>query len=43
MAGRTDAILLPTLGTEAADAVESVGDGASPEEDGGADDFPRRW
>ena len=41
--GRADAILLPTFGTEAADAVESVGDGASPKEDGGADDFPRRW
>ena len=43
LAGSAEAILLPMFGTDAADVVESVGDGASPFEDGGADDFPRRW
>lgn len=43
LAGSADTILLPAFGKETAAAVESVGDGASPKEDGGADDFPRRW
>ena len=34
---------LPMFGTDAADSVESVGDGASLALPGGADDLPRRW
>ncbi len=40
LAGRADAIREPMLGTEAAEAVESVGEGASEPEV--VDDFPLR-
>ena len=43
VAGNTEAILLLMLGTEAADIVESVGEGASDPEVGGADVLVRRW
>ena len=42
-AGRADAIRVPIFGTEAAEAVESVGDGASEPEVGGAEVFVLRW
>lgn len=42
LAGIADATL-PIFGAEAADRVESVGDGASPPEPGGPDALPRRW
>ena len=41
LAGSAEAIL-PIFGTDAADVVESVGDGAS-EPDGGAEVLPLRW
>ncbi len=43
LAGNAEAIRVPMFGTDAADVVESVGEGASEPEVGGAEVLIRRW